>query len=53
MDLDINDPELEKENFICVAGEYSNGFIKCKIPELQDHEDKSLFFNVDVSLNGQ
>ncbi|EGR29393.1 rcc1 family hect domain protein, putative [Ichthyophthirius multifiliis] len=53
LDLDISDPELEKENWVCVQGEYDKGKITCEVPKLADYNSESLNFNVDVSLNGQ
>ena len=50
MDLNVNDPELEKENWVCVEGIYEKGKISCLIPSINT---ESLQFNVDISLNGQ
>ena len=36
LDLSTNDPDLEKENFICVEGEYKDGKITCVVPMLQE-----------------
>ena len=32
LDLSINDPELDKENWMCVEGFYDKGKISCTIP---------------------
>lgn len=32
LDLSVNDPELEKENWLCVEGFYEKGKISCTIP---------------------
>lgn len=32
LDLSVNDPELEKENWVCVEGFYEKGKITCTIP---------------------
>jgi len=52
LDLEPQDPELEKENWICVVGHYDKGKITCKVPTLSDFNSESLNYNVDVSLNG-
>lgn len=52
LDLSQNDPELEKENWICVEGIYEKGKISCVIPKLGEFKSDSLQFNVDLSLNG-
>lgn len=56
LDLSLNDPELEKENIICVEGFFSQGKITCKIPKIVPDAANlvdSLNYNIDVSLNGQ
>ena len=53
LDLNISDPELDKENWVCVEGVYVKGKIVCEVPKLTDYNAESLNFNVDVSLNGQ
>ena len=32
LNLSLNDPELEKENYICVEGNYDQGRVTCQIP---------------------
>ena len=53
LNLSLNDPELEKENFICVEGNYDQGKVTCLIPPLDDPKSENLQFNVDIALNGQ
>lgn len=56
LDLSLNDPELDKENIICVEGIYQSGKISCKIPKIVPDPQNPidcLNFNIDVSLNGQ
>ncbi|CAK72743.1 unnamed protein product (macronuclear) [Paramecium tetraurelia] len=53
LDLSINDPELDKENWMCVEGFYEKGKISCTIPNVSQLQTDSLNFNVDVSINGQ
>ncbi len=51
MDLSTNDPELEKENWICVEGFYEKGKISCVVPKVSDLKTDALNFSVDVSIN--
>ncbi|KAL4436169.1 hypothetical protein ABPG74_018153 [Tetrahymena malaccensis] len=53
LDIEPQDPELEKENWICVVGKYDKGKITCTVPTLTEFNNDSLNYNVDVSLNGQ
>ena len=55
MDIDIksNKDELEKENWTCAAGHYSDGKIVCIIPKLESWDENNMLFNVDIALNGQ
>eukprot|EP00825_Cyclidium_porcatum_P046805 TRINITY_DN745_c0_g1_i2.p1 TRINITY_DN745_c0_g1~~TRINITY_DN745_c0_g1_i2.p1 ORF type:complete len:1060 (+),score=235.51 TRINITY_DN745_c0_g1_i2:76-3255(+) len=56
LDLSVNDPELEKENIICVEGMYQQGKVICKIPKITPDSQNivdSLNYNIDVSINGQ
>jgi len=44
------------QNWACSPGEYSDGKIICKVPELKPgmyDPDSTLQYNVDVALNGQ
>ena len=34
LDLSVNDPELEKDNYICLKAEYNKGNILCKCPNI-------------------
>lgn len=34
LDLSVNDPELDKENWMCVEGFYEKGKISCTIPNV-------------------
>lgn len=52
LDLSLNDPELERENWVCVEGFYDKGKISCTIPQVSQLQSDSLNFNVDVSING-
>lgn len=53
LSININSPELEKENWICVRGIYHKQKVICTIPRINDLHSDTLFFNVDISLNGQ
>eukprot|EP00828_Plagiopyla_frontata_P012276 TRINITY_DN16991_c0_g1_i4.p1 TRINITY_DN16991_c0_g1~~TRINITY_DN16991_c0_g1_i4.p1 ORF type:complete len:357 (-),score=85.13 TRINITY_DN16991_c0_g1_i4:22-1092(-) len=53
LDLSISDPELDKENWLCVNSEIINDQIICTIPKLENFHPDCLQFNVDISLNGQ
>lgn len=52
LDLEPQDVELEKEDWICVSGHYEKGRIICKVPTLIAFNAEALNYNVDVSLNG-
>lgn len=51
LDLSTNDPELEKENWICVEGFYDRGKISCTVPKVSDLKTDALNFSVDISIN--
>jgi hypothetical protein len=51
LDLSTNDPELDKENWICVEGFYEKGKISCIVPMVSDLKTDALNFSVDVSIN--
>lgn len=55
MDIDIwsTKDELEKENWTCAAGHYSEGKIVCIIPKLDIWDENNMLYNVDIALNGQ
>lgn len=36
----------------CTDASYENGTITCRVPSLQNYDQESLQFNVDVALNG-
>lgn len=51
--MSLNDAELEKEYWTCTSAVYENGKIVCIVPKLEEYEQDSLQFNVDIALNGQ
>ena len=53
LDITVNDPDLDSENWVCSAGHYENGKIICITPELDEYDVENLQFNVDIALNGQ
>ena len=53
LDITVNDPDLDSENWVCSAGHYENGRIIWIAPELDEYDSDNLQFNVDIALNGQ
>lgn len=52
LDLSTNDPELDRDNWICVEGVYEKGKISCIVPNVSGSITEVLNYSVDVFING-
>ncbi len=46
-------PRVTDKDWICVPGKYADGIVTCKSPVLKLEDLKTVFYEVDVSINGQ
>ena len=52
MNIQPDDIELEKENWVCVVGHYQNEKITCVVPKIENLNKDQMQFNIDIALNG-
>lgn len=53
LDINPNNPYIDKGTLFCTKGTYENGQIVCEIPKISNFNQSVYEYNVDVSLNGQ
>ena len=53
VDLPLNSPELERPDWIYFEGEVKENYVVLSVPPITKLKKGSLYYNIDVSMNGQ